>query len=191
MNEDIDSPQFNNDTPDCVIADQSGLPSGGQENLQDLIAAHLADLRGLSHEALRHAYQELERCRKVGLNQLRPLFNEILLIRDDLTRLIGFYGQNDLVDPKDVIANLDGLRTELDELLSRRQIVPIQIMPGKFDRESQRAVLAIQTENPDENLNIVDEIRIGFHGPDGVLRRTDVSILRYNPASSLENKEIQ
>ena len=78
-------------------------------------------------------------------------------------------------------ANLDGIRTELDEVLSRREIVPIQLTSAKYDRNTQRAVNVAPANHPDEDLTVVSEVRTGFQGPDGVLRRTDVSILRFAP----------
>ena len=147
--------------------------------LEAALATHLAELRGFSNEVLRHAIQELERSRKGILNPLRPFLNEILVIRDDLTRLISYYSQIQSVDPKDVVSNLDGLRTELDELLGRREIVPIRPIAERYDRDTQRAVQVLKAAHPDEDLAVVDEVRVGFHGPDGILRRTDVSIRRY------------
>jgi molecular chaperone GrpE (heat shock protein) len=148
--------------------------------LQALLDSNLAELRNLSID-MRQAHLEIERCRKSTNSSIRPLLNEMLSIRDDLSRLIEFYSQSERVDSKDVVANLDGIRTELDEVLSRREIVPIQLTSPKYDRDTQRAVYVAPANHPDQDLTVVSEVRTGFQGPDGVLRRTDVSILRFAP----------
>ncbi len=151
-------------------------------HIETALKDHFGEMRGLSRDALRSAHEETERQRNVAaLGALRPLLNELLAVHDDLSRLIEHYSGAPAADPKDVAANLDGLRTELDEIFERRGVVPLRPLAPKFDRDTQRAVHVLPAEIASDDMAVVGEVRIGFHGPGGVVRRADVAIRRFAP----------
>jgi molecular chaperone GrpE (heat shock protein) len=171
--------------PDAVRLEPSS-PTERLDRLEKVISDHLAEMQALSRDAIRRAYADADQLREAAaLGGLRPLLNELLAIHDDLTRLITHYGSAGHAEPREVVDNLEGIRTQLDEALARRGVVYLSPTAARFDRDTQRAVRVESASDPAADLAVISEVRPGFIAPGGVIRRTDVVIARYQPGPAV------
>lgn len=126
-------------------------------------------------------YQEMEELKQdQELNQLRPLYIDLILLID---RMNSIY--NDKYDSEtkntELVEALQTISHEVLEILYRRGVELIVSTSNLFDAKIQQVVEVIPTTNLTEDNQIVQVIRHGFKYKEVVLRPEEVIIKKYQP----------
>jgi molecular chaperone GrpE len=153
-----------------------------QQNLSSLL--HLITNR-LSYDktketAFDRLYQEMEELKQdQELNQLRPLYIDLILLIDRMNNIYKDKLDSGTVSPE-LIHILKTLSAELVEILYRRGVEPIYGTSNLFDPKMQQVVEVVPTSNSQEDGQIVEVVRHGFKYKDIILRPEDVIIKRFS-----------
>jgi molecular chaperone GrpE len=152
-----------------------------QQNLSSLL--HLITNR-LSYDKTKEAafdrlYQEMEELKQdQALNQLRPLYIDLILLIDRMNNIYKDKLDAGMVSPE--LTNiLKTLSAELVEILYRRGVEPIYGTSNLFDPKIQQVVEVVPTANAQEDGQIVEVVRHGFKYKEIILRPEDVIIKRF------------
>ena len=131
-------------------------------------------------QAYDQLYEELRQYKDNFLLQAqRPLFNDVLLLYDTLTRqLRRFEADEGPVERADVMSCLKDVLDEVLEVLYRRDIEPIQERPDTLDIDFQKPVKRIDTDEPSEDRQVVQIVREGFRMNGTVYRAQEVVVKR-------------
>jgi molecular chaperone GrpE len=155
--------------------------SSVQQNLSSLL--HLITNR-LSYDKTKEAafdrlYQEMEELKQdQALNQLRPLYIDLILLIDRMNNIYKDKLDAGTVSPE--LTNiLKTLSAELVEILYRRGVEPIYGTSNLFDPKIQQVVEVVPTANAQEDGQIVEVVRHGFKYKEIILRPEDVIIKRF------------
>jgi molecular chaperone GrpE len=132
--------------------------------------------------AFNRLYQEMEELKQdQELNQLRPLYIDLILLIDRMNNIY-----NDKLNSGDkdseLIQILRSLSHEVLEILYRRGVELIVTTSNTFDPKLQQVVEVIPTNNPSEDNKIVHMVRHGFKYKDVVLRPEEVVVKKYMPS---------
>ncbi|MFC7443332.1 nucleotide exchange factor GrpE [Laceyella putida] len=124
-------------------------------------------------------YKEMEELKQdQELNQLRPLYIDLILLIDRMNTIY-----NDKLDTghknPELVGILQTLSHEVLEILYRRGVELIVAPSNKFDPRIQQVVEVIPTKNPAEDGQVVHMVRHGFKYKDVVLRPEEVVIKKY------------
>jgi len=106
---------------------------------------------------------------------------DLMMLYDSIDKLYRHYQDTPSVDPEALVGNLDGLRSETEEILARVGIERMIVTSERLDVNCQRAVKTVPTDVPDENLAVVERISSGFYAGEHPLRKEQVVIKKYTP----------
>lgn len=171
-------PDKRNDNPDFTV-------EGGVE--EDGSLKGLLDQLGKRDEVQRRAfdalYEELRQYKEDFVFQAeKPLLLDLLLFYDSLS-----WFQQSLLQQEmstEVVADsFQYLMDEFLELLYRRDVTP---MEGRdhFDRETQKVIKVVYTEQAARDYTIHQVLKRGFRRGDRLLRPEDVVLTRHDPAKA-------
>jgi molecular chaperone GrpE (heat shock protein) len=79
----------------------------------------------------------------------------------------------------DLATNLEGLAVEVEEILLRREISRIEESGERLNRKTQKAIRAIATLEPEEDMLVVERLKPGFMIGDKVFRREEVVVKKF------------
>jgi molecular chaperone GrpE len=131
--------------------------------------------------AFNRLYQEMEELKQdQELNQLRPLYIDLILLIDRMNNIYNDKLESGDKNPE-LISILQTLSHEVLEILYRRGVELIVAPSNKFDPKIQQVVEVIPTSNPAEDNTVVHMVRHGFKYKDVVLRPEEVVIKKYQP----------
>lgn len=157
--------------------------SGVEEHIVKVAEAYgkLAKDGKRKDQAYDQLYEELRQYKDNFLKSAqKPLFLDVILLFDGISRTINQFA--DLPDEKVtrqmVVDALSHTRDEIIELLYRRDIEKIADAPKKLDVTIQKPVTRIETDNADEDRDIVQVVREGFRWSGVVLRAQEVVVKR-------------
>jgi molecular chaperone GrpE (heat shock protein) len=157
--------------------------SGVEEHIVKVAEAYgkLAKDGKRKDQAYDQLYEELRQYKDNFLKSAqKPLFLDVILLFDGINRTINQFA--DLPDEKVtrqmVVDALSHTRDEIIELLYRRDIEKISDTPKKLDVTIQKPVTRIETDNADEDRDIVQVVREGFRWSGVVLRAQEVVVKR-------------
>jgi molecular chaperone GrpE (heat shock protein) len=126
-------------------------------------------------------YKEMEELKQdQELNQLRPLYIDLILLIDRMNNIYNDKLESGDKNPE-LIDILQTLSHEVLEILYRRGVELIVAPTNKFDPRIQQVVEVIPTNNPTEDNLVVHMVRHGFKYKDVVLRPEEVVVKKYNP----------
>jgi molecular chaperone GrpE (heat shock protein) len=168
-----------------------------QENLEKLARS----MRGVEDHLLKvaEAYQRIaqgEKRKKQAYDQLyeelrqykddfllraqKPLFMDIILLYDGLSRTIRTFEdvEEEALPKAEVLESLRHSLEEVQEVLYRRDIEPIEERPETLQIEYQKPVQRIETDNPEEDREVVSIVRDGFRMNGAILRPQEVVVKR-------------
>ena len=132
-------------------------------------------------QAYDQLYEELRTYKDNFLLQAqKPLFKDIILLFDGITRVIRSIEEqtDEQITREAMLQNLRHIEEEILEVLYRRDIEPIEERPKVLDIELQKPIQRIETENPDEDREIVQVVREGFRWNGVILRPQEVVVKR-------------
>lgn len=147
-----------------------------------LLADHLGATAACSRAAFDRLYEEMQGYKKNFLLEAqRPLLQDLMMLYDSIEKLRRNYEQATAPDPRVLAQNLEGLQVEAEEILLRVGIERMTATADKLDVATQRAVQTVATANPDENLQVVERVKVGFLCAGQVLRKEQVVVRKYTP----------
>ncbi len=172
--------------PQDTTSDGNGVTAGDLlaaiHALDQRLSEHLAATARCNQTAFDRLYEEMEQYKNNFLLEIqRGLLIDIMLLYDGVHKCLMHYHQTDSIDRNALVGNLEGLLVETEEILARRDILPMTEPHAKLDRTTQKAVKSIHTTDPGEDLTIVDKMRTGFLIGKRVFRREEVVIKKYIP----------
>ena len=142
--------------------------------LRDLFLRRLMEDRG-KQELYERLYQELAFARSDLTGQfIAPICREVLLLLD----LIGA-AATAATDPREI---LDAVVVELEELLARRNVTPVDAVGAAFDPAVHEAVDQVAVADPAGDGRIVGQRRSGYRMDSRLLRPAQVVVGRYAAA---------
>jgi len=163
-----------------------------------------AESRAVGHEMFTALHEEL---RKHQDDQIfdsfqRPLLMELITIYDaieQLTRQISQVAEaaSSLTEASSLDeaglhhlpTNLENLGAEILEVFSRYEVERVDVDSPKLDKRLQRAVRVNPTDDPDQDQNVVEQLRPAFVRGTRVLRPANVVILRHEPPETTPKVE--
>ncbi|RMG06265.1 MAG: nucleotide exchange factor GrpE [Planctomycetota bacterium] len=110
----------------------------------------------------------------------KPLFKDIILLFDGVRRSLANFEQHegDSLPKEQVVTCLKHLQEEVLEVLYRRDIELIDEHPERLNIDFQKPVQRIETDNPDEDRQVVQVVREGFRMNGVLLRAQEVIVKR-------------
>jgi len=146
-------------------------------------ADHLVELRHLfssriaknesQEKAFNKLYEEMSRYRdNFLLTAEKPLFMSLILLYDSIVRTEKGLADEEARKP---IANL---RAELLEALYRHDVELISERPNRLDISFQKAIRREETDDPNEDMRVVEVVRDGFRAHGKVIRPQEVVVKR-------------
>ncbi len=154
-----------------------------QSNFNSLVRLFESRLKNdkTKEAAFERLYQEMDELKQDReLNQLRPLYIDLILLIDRMNNIYKEKVNNGSASPE--ITNLlESLSHELIEILYRRSVELIVCPSPIFDPSKQQVIGVVQTSNPQEDNYVVEVVRHGFKYKDVLLRPEEVVIKKYKP----------
>lgn len=152
-----------------------------QSNFSSLV--HLFERRmtydKTKEDAFERLYQEMEELKQEQtLNDLRPLYIDLILLIDRMEQIEFDLEENGLHSPE-IGSVLDTLKHEMLEILYRRGVEQIEQTPEYFDPKYQKVVDCEPTLNPKEDNLVVGIRRDGYKCNELVIRPEEVVIRKY------------
>lgn len=131
----------------------------------------------LQQQAFDQLYDELRQYKEDFVFQAeKPLLLDLLLFYDSLNWFQDSLAKNEM--SPDVLADsFQYLIDEFLELLYRRDVLPMDSRT-RFDRETQKAIKVVRTENSAEDYLIKQVVKRGFSRANRVLRAEEVVVYR-------------
>ncbi|MDG1481583.1 MAG: nucleotide exchange factor GrpE [Myxococcota bacterium] len=128
-------------------------------------------------------YEELRQYKEDFIFQSeKPLLLDLLLFYDSLN----WFQQSIIkgeMSPEVIADSFQYLIDEFLELLYRRDVLPMETRK-KFDRENQKALQVVPTNDPKQDYVVKRVLKRGFSRADRKLRAEEVIIHRHSPAAS-------
>lgn len=166
--------------------DQKPLVVEHLERFEAQLAEHLRNTASCSRAAFDYLYDEMQGYKKNFLREAQhPLLLDLMMLYDSIDKLRRNYEQASSVDAVTLSQNLDALQAEAEEILGRVGIERMSATPEKLDVNLQRAVKTVPTDNPEEHLLVIEQVKSGFVSGDQTLRKEQVVVKKYSsPAPS-------
>lgn len=128
-------------------------------------------------------YEELRQYKEDFIFQSeKPLLLDLLLFYDSLN----WFQQSIIkgeMSPEVISDSFQYLIDEFIELLYRRDVLPMETRK-RFDRENQKAIQVVPTDDPKLDYSVKRVLKRGFSRADRKLRAEEVIIQRHTPATS-------
>jgi molecular chaperone GrpE (heat shock protein) len=138
---------------------------------------HLIETESCSRSAFNRLYEEMRQYKDNFVFEVqRGLLQDVLLLYDGIQQLKRHYSTAQDIDGQALMANFDGLAIETEEILLRRGLERLIESPDKLDPYLQKAVRVIKSNDPDEDMAIVERLRVGFRLGDRMFRKEEVVI---------------
>ncbi|MEL6349170.1 MAG: nucleotide exchange factor GrpE [Myxococcota bacterium] len=159
-------------------------------NESELVVRELERLRAaidaqneVQRKAFDSLYEELKQYKDDFIFQAeKPLLLDLLLFYDSLN----WFQQSIIkgeMSPEVIADSFQYLIDEFLELLYRRDVLPMESRE-QFDRETQKAIQVVPTDNPELDYTVKRILKRGFFRAGRRLRAEEVIIHRHNPQAS-------
>lgn len=126
-------------------------------------------------DAFEKLYEEMKQYKDNFLRTAaRPIIADLLLLFDNIARI-----EKKMSSQKEVSKDLQFLREELEEILYRQDVEMITDHSPHLDRQYQRAVQTMPTDDPKEDGRVSQVIREGFRWGEHLLRPQEVLLKKY------------
>ena len=166
--------------PDPVQQMQEALAHFGAR-----LDQHLDETASCSRSAFDRLYEEMRQYKDNFVAEVqRGMLTELLVLYDSITKVAGFVKSGQAVEPSAVLANLEGLAVEAEEILARRGYEPVVELSEKLNIRTQKAVRTVPTDDPDEDMLVVERVRKGFASGDRVFRKEEVVVKKHSPKAA-------
>lgn len=170
--------------PDAFHASVSGYLQRFEERLTD----HLQSTESCSREAFNKLYEEMQGYKRNFLREAQnPLLQDLMLLYDSIDTMRRNYANASTVDVATLYSNLEALQVEAEEVLARSGVERMFATPERLDVRLQQAVKVIPTDDPEEDLVVVDHLKAGFLSGERAMRKEKVVVKKWRrPATAAE-----
>lgn len=118
------------------------------------------------------------------LKIMRPLVQDLLTLYDDIGQIIDRQPTELNVDASALLDQLEGIRTDIEEMLARHGYELFEAPDEEHDSNSQRVQKVIETDVASQHLMIARRVRKGVRYGDKIIRPESVDIYRYAPSDT-------
>ncbi|HZU95456.1 MAG TPA: nucleotide exchange factor GrpE [Planctomycetota bacterium] len=177
-----------------------GLVAKGQHGLQEKVTLVARALEELAKDATKRRkdydalYAEMRDYKVNFIDQAqKPLFNDLLLLFDSILRISrNVEDIKESTIPKEAVSEaFKQVKDELVEILYRRDIEMIEDHPKKLDVSFQKPVRRVETDNAEEDKQVVQCVREGFKRNGVVFRPQEVVVKRCARVAQSDEQPIQ
>ena len=85
--------------------------------------------------------------------------------------------------------NMENARVELEEVLYRMDVTPYEEHPAKLDRKLHKTLKVIPAATPQQDWQVAEVHKIGFHWRERIFRPEEVTIFRWAPPAETNDAE--
>ena len=85
--------------------------------------------------------------------------------------------------------NMENARVELEEVLYRMDVTPYEEHPAKLDRKLHKTLKVIPAATPQQDWQVAEVHKIGFHWREKIFRPEEVTIFRWAPPAETNAAE--
>ena len=85
--------------------------------------------------------------------------------------------------------NMENARVELEEVLYRMDVTPYEEHPAKLDRKLHKTLKVIPAATPQQDWQVAEVHKIGFHWRERIFRPEEVTIFRWAPPAETNAAE--
>jgi molecular chaperone GrpE (heat shock protein) len=112
----------------------------------------------------------------------RAMLLELVMLYDSLEQAVGWVRDSNDTQPKEeIVDRLETLRSELLEILARREVRAYDENYQVLDRRLHRAIKTVPTSDLTLNDRVKTVLRIGFFWREQPLRPEEVIVFKYKP----------
>ncbi len=135
--------------------------------------------RGLITGVVDKLYEEIEdKKADTRYKALKPFLKDLILLYDDLSE-VQAEAKDDLGEEHQTSKALAMLADSVLEILYRADVESFESEGDTLDIATQRTIEIREVSDPELDTRILETVRTGFAGPEGVLRREEVVVGRY------------
>lgn len=130
-------------------------------------------------------HQELQAYKNdIVKSHLRSMVMDVIQFIDNTRKLTQHYGAMDPadMDPGKLFLLLDGIPSELEDLISRQGISPFTCEAREFDPGRQRAIKRLPTPDPEQDKTVAETLHPGYLWDGQVIRPEMVTVHVFQPA---------
>lgn len=130
-------------------------------------------------------HQELQAYKNdIVKSHLRSLVMDVIQFIDNTRKLTQHYSTQSAeeVDPTKLLNLLDGIPSELEDLLSRQGVTPFTCEVREFDPGRQRALKRVPTPRPEMDKTVAETLHPGYQWDGQVIRPEMVTVHVFQPA---------
>ena len=149
------------------------------ENLIDKIQRLQADFENYKKRQRKGRSEQINK-------EKAKLISDFLPIYDNLTRAFKNFDNNN--DKESFIEGIEKIYAQFDDLLSKKEIRPIEAEGDKFDPKIHDALMKVESENHEHN-EVVEEFERGYFLGDEILKPSKVKVNIAPTKSSKEKRE--
>lgn len=119
-------------------------------------------------------------------SHLRSLVMDVIQFIDNTRKLTQHYATRgpDEVDPVKLLNLLDGIPSELEDLLNRQGVSPFTCEDRTFDPGRQRAIKRIPTPEEDQDKTVAETVHPGYEWDGQIIRPEMVMVHVFQPAAA-------
>jgi molecular chaperone GrpE len=117
-------------------------------------------------------------------SHLRALVMDVIQFIDNTRKLTQHYATRDPadVDPTKLLNLLDGIPSELEDLLNRQGVAPFTCEDAAFDPSRQRAMKRIPTPEAGQDKTVAERLHPGYEWDGQIIRPEMVMVHVFQPA---------
>jgi molecular chaperone GrpE (heat shock protein) len=130
-------------------------------------------------------HQELQAYKNdIVKSHLRSLVMDVIQFIDNTRKLTQHYAAMDEkdVDPTKLLHLLEGIPSDLEDLISRQGVTPFTCESREFDPSRQRAIKRLPTPEADRDKKVAETVHPGYHWDGQIIRPEMVMIHVFKPA---------
>ncbi len=130
-------------------------------------------------------HQELQAYKNdIVKSHLRSLVMDVIQFIDNTRKLTQHYAAMDEkdVDPAKLLHLLEGIPSELEDLISRQGVTPFTCESRNFDPSRQRAIKRLPTPDADQDKTVAETVHPGYQWDGQIIRPEMVMVHVFKPA---------
>jgi len=122
---------------------------------------------------------------------LRPVLMDVILIIDDIKKLINVYRSKDSsrLDPSKLLDLMETFPPDLEEILYRQMVEPFRCDKGTFDPSRQKVARTSETDDESKDKTVAQSIRDGYEWEGKVLRPELVEVYIFKADAISDEKK--
>lgn len=114
-------------------------------------------------------------------SQVRPVIMDIIHVIDNINKLVTHQKARKPIklDPLKLLGQMEGISSDLEEVLNRQGVEPFKLQQPGFDPKSQRVVKTEFNADPSKDKSVAGVIQGGYEWEGNILRKEQVIVYTY------------